>query len=60
MHPMATLFSMLVGVSLFGLAGFLFGPILMVVITETLTQFQFDRKLRVWFGHLLDKVSNNA
>jgi len=60
MHPMTTLFSMLVGVSLFGLAGFLFGPILMVVITETLTQFQFDRKLRVWFGHLLDKVSNNA
>ncbi|NLN45882.1 MAG: AI-2E family transporter [Clostridiaceae bacterium] len=60
MHPMATLFSMLVGVSLFGLAGFLFGPILMVVLSETLTQFQFDRKLRVWFGHLLDRVADNG
>jgi len=30
------------------------------VLSETLTQFQFDRKLRVWFGHLLDKVSDNG
>lgn len=59
MHPMATLFSMLVGVALFGLAGFLLGPVLMVAITETFAQFQFDRKLRALFGKLLDKVSDN-
>ncbi|MBP7401835.1 MAG: AI-2E family transporter [Clostridia bacterium] len=57
MHPMATLFSILVGIALFGLTGFLLGPVLMVIITETLAQFQFDRKLRTWFGRLLDQVS---
>lgn len=59
MHPMATLFSMIVGFGLFGISGFLLGPMLMVITTETLTQFHFDRKLRTWFGRLLDKVSND-
>ena len=59
MHPMATLFSMVLGLGIFGLTGFLLGPVLTVVVTETLTQFHFDRKLRTWFGHLLDKVSEN-
>ncbi len=58
MHPMATLFSMVLGFGLFGLTGFLLGPVLMVIVSETLTQFHFDRKLRSWFGKLLDKVSD--
>jgi sporulation integral membrane protein YtvI len=56
LHPMATLFSMIVGVALYGLAGVLIGPVLLVIAKEIFTEFGFDKKMRKMIGDLLTRI----
>ncbi len=56
LHPMATLFSMIVGVAIYGLSGILVGPIILVVAKEIMAEFGLDVKLRKISGDLLNKV----
>lgn len=56
MHPMATLFSMIVGVAAWGAIGFIVGPIVFLIATEAAKTFSLDTKLRDFFGNLLNKI----
>lgn len=56
LHPMATLFSMIVGVAAYGLGGVLVGPVILVIAKEIMAQFGFDQKLRHMIGDLLSKI----
>jgi sporulation integral membrane protein YtvI len=57
LHPMATLTSMIVGIAVYGLAGILIGPIIMVVAKEILSLYGIDNKLRTFFGDILNRFS---
>ncbi len=56
LHPMATLFSMIVGVAIYGLGGVLVGPVIMVIAKEIFSQFGFDTKFRRITGDLLTRI----
>ena len=56
LHPMATLFSMIVGVAVYGLGGVLIGPVIMVIAKEIFAQFGFDTKLRRITGDILTRI----
>ncbi len=58
LHPMATLFSMIAGIAVYGLSGVLIGPLILVIAKEIFVQFGFDSKLRKLVGDLLNRVSN--
>ncbi len=57
LHPLATLFSMILGIRLYGLGGLLLGPIVLVVALEVIRLFEIDQRFRVWFGNLLNRLS---
>ena len=57
LHPMATLASMIIGIAVYGVAGILFGPIIMVIGKEVLTLYGIDTKLRAFLGDLLNRIS---
>lgn len=57
LHPMATLASMIVGIAVYGLAGILIGPIIMVVAKEVLSLYGIDKKLRAFLGDILNRFS---
>jgi sporulation integral membrane protein YtvI len=56
LHPMATLFSMILGVSAYGLSGILIGPIVLVIVKEVFSQFGLDRQVRQLLFRLLRNV----
>lgn len=56
LHPMATLFSMILGVSAYGLSGILIGPVVLVIIKEVFSQFGLDRQVRQLLFRLLKNV----
>lgn len=56
LHPMATLFSMIVGVAAYGLGGILVGPVILVIAKEIMAEFGLDVKLRRISGELLNKA----
>lgn len=56
LHPMATLASMIIGVAVYGLAGILIGPVILVIAKEVITLYGIDEKLRSFFGDLLNRV----
>ena len=56
LHPMATLFSMIVGVAAYGLGGILVGPVILVIAKEIMAQFGFDQKLRRMTGDILSRI----
>ena len=56
LHPMATLFSIIIGVAAYGLGGVLVGPVILVIAQEIMAQFGFDQKLRHMIGDLLSRV----
>ncbi len=58
LHPLATLFAMIVGVGLYGLLGLLIGPVVLVIGTEVLTLYGFDTRLRSLVAELLAKFSD--
>ena len=55
-HPMATLFSMIIGVAVWGPIGFMLGPVAYLVVTEGAKAFEFDKRLRLFFERVLNKV----
>jgi len=57
MHPLATLFAMIVGVTLWGPIGFLMGPVVFLVLGEAAKGFALDKKLRTATGNILNKFS---
>lgn len=57
LHPLATLVAMILGVSIFGIGGFLAGPILLVLIIGIMDSFGFKVVTREWFGKILNKVA---
>jgi sporulation integral membrane protein YtvI len=57
LHPMATLASMIVGIAVYGIAGILIGPIIMVIAKEILSLYGIDNKLRTFFGDILNRFS---
>jgi predicted PurR-regulated permease PerM len=48
---------MIVGIAVYGLAGILIGPIIMVVAKEILSLYGIDNKLRTFFGDILNRFS---
>lgn len=57
LHPMATLAAMIVGIAVYGIAGILIGPIIMVIAKEILSLYGIDNKLRAFFGDILNRFS---
>lgn len=57
LHPMATLFAMIVGIGFYGLIGILLGPVILVIAKEVLSLYGFDVKLRKIFAEILSKVN---
>lgn len=57
LHPMATLLSMIFGVSAYGLSGIFIGPIILVIVIEVFAQFGLDRQLRSLLGRLLRHIN---
>jgi len=48
---------MIIGIAVYGVAGILFGPIIMVIGKEVLTLYGIDTKLRAFLGDLLNRIS---
>jgi sporulation integral membrane protein YtvI len=57
LHPLATLIAMILGVSVFGLAGFLGGPILLVLALGIMDSFGFQDIVRELSGKILNRVA---
>jgi predicted PurR-regulated permease PerM len=57
MHPLATLFAMIVGVSLWGPIGFLLGPVVFLILREAFKGFSLDTKIRTFAGNVLNKYT---
>ncbi len=57
LHPLATLIAMILGVSVFGLAGFLGGPILLVLVIGIMDSFGFQDIVRELSGKILNRVA---
>src|SRR5664280_3435464 len=57
MHPLATLFAMIFGVSIWGAIGFLMGPVVFLILMEAFKGFSLDRKVRETVGNILNKFS---
>lgn len=58
MHPMATLFAMIIGVAAWGAIGFLVGPIVMLIVIEAMKVFSFDKKLRDFAETIFNKIGS--
>ncbi len=58
LHPMATLFAMIVGIGFYGLIGILLGPVILVIAKEVLSLYGFDIKLRRIFAEVLSKLND--
>jgi len=58
MHPLATLFAMIVGVAVWGAIGFLVGPVVLLIVIEVLKVFSFDKKLRNFMGRVLKNIED--
>lgn len=57
MHPLATLFAMIVGVALWGAIGFLLGPVVFLILREAFKGFSLDKKMRTFTGNVLNKYT---
>ncbi|NLW88426.1 MAG: AI-2E family transporter [Clostridiaceae bacterium] len=58
MHPLATLFAMIIGVAIWGAIGFLVGPVVLLILIEVLKVFSFDKKLRDFTGRVLKTIED--
>lgn len=57
MHPLATLFAMIVGVAIWGAIGFLMGPVVLLIVIEVARSFSLDKKVRKFVGKTLSKFA---
>ncbi|MBN1892696.1 MAG: AI-2E family transporter [Clostridiales bacterium] len=58
MHPLATLFAMIIGVAIWGAIGFLVGPVVLLILVEVLKVFSIDKKLRNFMGRVLKTIED--
>ena len=53
LHPMATLFSIILGVSAYGLSGIFIGPLILVIAMEIIRQFGLDEQISNLLARLI-------
>jgi len=58
LHPLVTLVAMILGLSFFGIIGFVAGPVLLVLILGIVDSFGFEESIRNKTGQLLNKISS--
>nr|MCR4688359.1 AI-2E family transporter [Saccharofermentans sp.] len=56
MHPLITLISMAAGVAVWGLAGFLLGPALAIIIAQIIKVFGIDKKVTEYVSNVLERL----
>ncbi len=58
MHPLITLIAMAAGVYIWGAAGFLLGPVLVIIIIQVIKVFEIDKMAGKYFSGVLDRFMN--
>ena len=58
LHPLATILGMIVGVYIWGAIGFLMGPVVLIIVMQTMKVFGLDKKLRRFIERLLHRISD--
>ena len=58
MHPLITLIAMAAGVYIWGAAGFLLGPVLVIIIIQVIKVFEIDKIAGKYFSGVLDRFMN--
>ena len=53
LHPITTIFSMIIGIAIYGLIGVVLGPLILVVLREIFDEFVVDRMIRRMISELL-------
>lgn len=59
LHPLATLASMLLGMSLLGFIGFLAGPIIMIFLIGIVEAFSLNNLFKNWSTKILNKIAKS-
>ena len=59
MHPLATVLGMIIGVFIWGALGFLMGPVVLIIVLQSLKVFSLDKKLRRFIEGLLNRISED-
>jgi sporulation integral membrane protein YtvI len=59
LHPLAALIAMILGVAVFGVVGFIGGPILLVLILGIMESFGFEEVIRDWSRKILNKIARS-
>lgn len=56
LHPLATILGMIIGVYIWGAIGFLLGPVVLIVVIQTMKVFSLDKRLRRFIATLLQRM----
>lgn len=59
LHPLATILGMIIGVYIWGALGFLMGPVVLIVVIQTMKVFSLDKRLRRFIERLLNRISES-
>ena len=59
LHPLATILGMIIGVYVWGALGFLIGPVVLIVVMQTMKVFSLDKKLRRFIEGLLNRMAES-
>ena len=59
LHPLATIFGMIIGVYIWGALGFLMGPVVLIIVIQTMKVFSLDKKLRRFIERILNRISES-
>ncbi|MHB1484940.1 MAG: AI-2E family transporter [Saccharofermentanales bacterium] len=57
LHPLATLIAMILGVATFGLAGFIGGPVLLIMLLGIMESFGYKEIIKERLSRILNKVA---
>jgi len=59
LHPLATILGMIIGVYIWGVLGFLMGPVVLIIVLQSMKVFSLDKKLRRFIERLLNRISES-
>ena len=59
LHPLATILGMIIGVYVWGALGFLIGPVVLIVVMQTMKVFSLDKKLLLFIEGLLNRLAES-
>lgn len=59
MHPLATILGMIIGVYIWGVLGFLMGPVVLIIVIQSMKVFSIDKKLRSLIERLLNRLGED-